>query len=215
MFRSGPSILAAGAAVGGVLMIGVAATPPDPSSGVAAYGPLGCSSRPEAEAVGMPLGGVALDGEVVYVFDRGEASNVLERDGMPAVADIEAIDIVCWAAAERVFGVQVRSGVSSIWTYDPFDGGREFLREAYAHVLAGGDVSELEPPDPDLTISLEGQGADGQFHLDLRHPQRRLMCIVSTSGRLVLPGDEPRTRAATEPGEPYCTSLHDHGGSGA
>jgi hypothetical protein len=163
----------------------------------------------------MPHFGFAVDGEMVAVYDRGEVASVMDEEGVPDVSEIDAIEIVCWAAVERTYGVRVRSGISAIWTYDPFAGSREFLREAYSHVRAGGELGELVPPSPDLTATREDLGAEGHFHLELRHPVRRRVCRVTTEATPARPGGSTALeRAGSKPGEPYCASLHDHGGSG-
>jgi hypothetical protein len=173
----------------------------------------GCSSRPAGTADGLPDGGLAVDGEIVALYSMDEPPDVAHL--MPDVDRVRTVEIVCWAAAERIFGAKVRSGIVSVWTYDAFADGRDFLRNAYAHVGVGGSLSELAPPHPELVLArAEIEGGEG-FHLELTHPRRRWRCWVSSVAEIHSARDSSRgRRMELEPGTPRCASLHDHGGSG-
>ena len=192
------------------LAVSLGAANPAEMRGAAARG---CSARLAGTADGLPDGGLAVDGEIVALYSMREEPDVAHL--MPDVERVRMVEIVCWAAAERIFGAKVRSGIGSVWTYDVFEGGRDFLRDAYAHVEAGGSLSELAPPHPELVVARSviegGQGS----HLELTHPKRQWMCWVSSIAEAPTDREWSRgRRGEIAPGSPRCASLHDHGGSG-
>ena len=180
-------------------------------------GDLGCSARPDSAAEDIMDWGLTLDGVIVDAYRNDDP----ERSGFRSVSElvdpssVKGIQVICWAAVDRMYGVRFRHGILSIWTTDVFEGARDFLREAHRYRLEGGDVADLPLPHDELVLR-EGESPEaGGFMLELTHPMWQWMCRVASVDIPAHPhAHGPTSERGSSAGNPQCFSLHDHGGTG-
>lgn len=125
--------------------------------------------------------------------------------------EIQAVEVICWAKAERMFGVTVRSGVASVWTHNgPWDAMKNTLAALVdlqrAHVAthgtyAGGTLLRGARPEG---VSVEVVVHATGWEATAKHAHVDYACLVYEGS------GEPPHRDLTE-GEPACFSQHNHG----
>jgi|GEM_PF-4714801 len=196
------------------LVVLVSAIPLAPSGTEA----LGCSARPDSDGEDIDDWALTVDGEIVDSYGNDDPEE--ERSLSPAIRELDTsrikmAQVICWAAVDRMYGVRLRHGIYSIWTTNVFSGAGEYLREAYALRLEGGDVSAVAPPHPEVEVA-QRQLPDGSgFAIELTHPKHQWMCRVAN---VDLPPHHdargPDSLRGSNAGTPHCFSLHEHLGSG-
>lgn len=135
-----------------------------------------CDPRPEA-APDLPEVVNIVDGEVV---DASTFSKLRKED-------VSYVKIICWQAAERLFGVRVRRGAVLVFTrYGPAAAATRNLtrlvaaQDAYfrRHGTHAGDISSLEayepPPATDVQLTL----TEGGWGARMRHLFVRQLCYI-------------------------------------
>ena len=170
----------------------------------AAFGCL--TKRPVPVVSDMPMSLTILNARVV---SDSTVQELISR----APNTIAEAEVVCWQAAERLFGVMVQSGVYSMFTKPgPSALLRSQMRELVAsqdsyfldHQVYADEMSELSALEllsditVDLTANETGWTASGQH----RHINRSCH-VYGGSAEPPRPGLEPR--------RPSCVSLHNHG----
>jgi len=151
----------------------------------------GCSARPDSEGEDIEDWGVTLDGEMLYTWSRGD-SRELQIQDLVEPKDVEMIQVICWAAVDRMYGVRLRHGISSVWTTNVFSGAADFLREAHDLRVEGGDIRSLPLPHPELILSVGAASQADDFVLALTHPKHQWMCRI---GNVDLPSEIIRFQA--------------------
>lgn len=175
----------------------------------------GCAYRPGAVDPEMPEILIVVNGDV-----RPEATPEEDREFLESI-DIDHVEIICWRAAEAMFGVRVRSGVISVVTDpNPLDLMRSLLGRLVTaqaafhdrHRHFAGSADDLAGLEYDPRITLDIATTPDGWRATSRHEWMNFHCIafVGTAPEVHERGS-PVAAARLRAGQPACFSQHVHG----